>query len=167
MSREAILQVSDVTIRFGGLVAVDSVNLTQYKGEILSLIGPNGAGKTTFFNLLTGVYQPTEGNIKFDGSVITNMKANERTDFGIARTFQNIRLLNDMSVLENILIAHPECNKESLFLSVFRPGKANKTRRRVIEECEALLKIVGLEDMYYFCQFFFLEVIHTCTRFIE
>lgn len=147
MSREKILQVNDVTIQFGGLVAVDSVNLTQYKGEILSLIGPNGAGKTTFFNLLTGVYQPTAGSIIFDGSVITNMKANERTNFGIARTFQNIRLLNNMSVLENILIAHPKCNQEGLFISIFRPGKANKIRREVIAECEELLKIVGLDDM--------------------
>ncbi len=147
MSREMILQVSDIAIRFGGLMAVDGVNLTQYKGEILSLIGPNGAGKTTFFNLLTGVYQPTEGTIRFDGTNITNLKANKRTDFGIARTFQNIRLLSNMSVLENILIAHPGCSKESLFHSIFPTRKVNRTRRNVIEECEGLLKIVGLDNM--------------------
>lgn len=144
--RAVVLEVKNVSIRFGGLVAVNSVDIKQYEGEILALIGPNGAGKTTFFNLLTGVYMATEGKIFFKGRNVTDMKAFDRTNFGIARTFQNIRLINNMSVLENILIAHPKCNHESLFTSIFRPGKANANRRKVIEECEALLDIVGLRE---------------------
>ena len=101
-----IIETKEATIRFGGLVAVDSVNLAQKKGEILSLIGPNGAGKTTLFNLLTGVYKVTSGSIFFDGKNITKVKAYERNRLGIARTFQNIRLIKSMTVLENVLIAH-------------------------------------------------------------
>ncbi|MDO4553878.1 MAG: ABC transporter ATP-binding protein [Lachnospiraceae bacterium] len=144
---EKVLQVRDVSVRFGGLVAVDQVTLDQEKGEILSLIGPNGAGKTTFFNLITGVYKPTDGTIVFKGQDITTMKAAERTRFGIARTFQNIRLIGSMTVLENILIAHPDCNNEKLVPSVLFPRKQQKKRRVIIEQCEELLKIVGLEDM--------------------
>lgn len=144
---EKVLQVKCATIRFGGLVAVDSVDLEQEKGEILSLIGPNGAGKTTLFNLLTGVYMPTDGSIIFYGKNITKMKAYERTQIGIARTFQNIRLMKSMTVLENLLIAHPGCNQEKLLSSVLFPHKRNEKRREVIRECEELLDIVGLLDM--------------------
>lgn len=141
-----ILLVEGATIQFGGLTAVDSVDFYQNKGEIVSLIGPNGAGKTTFFNLLTGVYKPTYGRIVFDGKDITHMKAFERTRNGIARTFQNIRLIKSMTVLENILIAHPGCRDESLLKAVFQPNGIKKKRRQVIRECEELLKIVTLED---------------------
>ncbi len=144
---EKILQAHNVTIRFGGLTAVDGVCMEQYKGEILSLIGPNGAGKTTFFNLLTGVYQPSEGTILFKGENITKIKAYERTKFGIARTFQNIRLFKVMTVLENILVAHPGCNQEKLMTSVLLPRKMKRQREEIVEKCEGLLKIVGLEDM--------------------
>jgi branched-chain amino acid transport system ATP-binding protein len=136
-----------VTIRFGGLTAVDSVSLEQNRGEILSLIGPNGAGKTTFFNLLTGVYQPNEGSIVFSGRNITKMKAYERTNFGIARTFQNIRLFKSMTVLENILVAHKDCNQETLLSAVLFPGRIVKRRKAVIEKCLELLDVVGLADM--------------------
>lgn len=144
---EKILQAHNVTIRFGGLTAVDGVSMEQYKGEILSLIGPNGAGKTTFFNLLTGVYQPTEGTILFKGENITKLKAFERTKFGIARTFQNIRLFKVMTALENILVAHPNCNQEKLVSSVLFPGKMRKKREEIIAKSKELLKVVGLEDM--------------------
>ena len=142
-----MLQVYNVTIRFGGLTAVDSVSLEQDRGEILSLIGPNGAGKTTFFNLLTGVYQPNEGSIVFSGRNITKMKAYERTNFGIARTFQNIRLFKSMTVLENILVAHKECNREKLLAAVLFPGRMAKKRREIVEKCQELLEVVGLGDM--------------------
>ena len=142
-----IIETKEVTIKFGGLVAVDSVNLVQKKGEVLSLIGPNGAGKTTLFNLLTGVYRCTTGNIFFDHKNITKLKAHERTKLGIARTFQNIRLVKSLTVLENVLIAHPECNGESFLTALFRPGKTNKRRRQVIAECMELLDIVGLKEM--------------------
>ncbi len=139
--------MSNVTIRFGGLTAVDSVCMEQERGEILSLIGPNGAGKTTFFNLLTGVYQPNEGSIIFKEKNITKMKAHERTNFGIARTFQNIRLFKSMTVLENILVAHPGCNQEKLLMSTVFPWKLKKKRGEIIDRCQELLEIVGLADM--------------------
>lgn len=142
-----IIETKEVTIKFGGLVAVDSVNLVQKKGEVLSLIGPNGAGKTTLFNLLTGVYKCTSGNIFFDHNKITDLKAHERTRLGIARTFQNIRLIKSMTVLENVLVAHPDCQNESLVKAVLSPGKANKKRREVVDDCMELLKIVGLDEM--------------------
>lgn len=141
------METKSATIRFGGLLAVDNVDLVLNRGEILSLIGPNGAGKTTFFNLLTGVYQPTDGTIFFKGKNITKMKAHERTKFGIARTFQNIRLIKSMTVLENVLIAHPGCNEEKLLEAIFQPARVNKKRREVIEECEELLEIVGLKEL--------------------
>lgn len=140
-----ILQVNNLTIKFGGLTAVDNVTMEQNKGEILALIGPNGAGKTTLFNLLTGVYQPTSGNIIFDYNDITKYKAYERSRVGIARTFQNIRLFESLTVLENILVAHPECNKEGI-RTVFNLSKKLKDKRRhIVEECEEYLKLVGLE----------------------
>ncbi|MFT3984999.1 MAG: ABC transporter ATP-binding protein [Lachnospiraceae bacterium] len=144
---EKVLETKSATIQFGGLLAVDNVDLVLNKGEILSLIGPNGAGKTTFFNLLTGVYQPTDGTIYFKGKNITKMKAHERTKFGIARTFQNIRLIKSMTVLENVLIAHPGCNEEKLLNALFLPQRTNKKRREVIKECEELLEVVGLKQL--------------------
>ncbi len=144
---EKVLETKSATIQFGGLLAVDNVDLVLNKGEILSLIGPNGAGKTTFFNLLTGVYQPTDGTIYFKGKNITKMKAHERTKFGIARTFQNIRLIKSMTVLENVLIAHPGCNGEKLLEALFLPKRTNQKRREVIEECEELLEVVGLKQL--------------------
>ncbi len=143
---EKVLKVSNVTIRFGGLTAVDCVSMEQEKGEILSLIGPNGAGKTTFFNLLTGVYQPDEGSITFKDRNIIKMKSYERTNFGIARTFQNIRLFKSMTVLENILIAHPDCNREN-WKSILFPGSMKKKRGEIIDKCTELLDLVGLADM--------------------
>lgn len=144
---ENILETKGATIQFGGLIAVDSVDIVQRKGEILSLIGPNGAGKTTFFNLLTGVYKTTAGSIFFDGDNITDKKAYERNKIGIARTFQNIRLIKSMTVLENVLIAHPGCKEEKFLSALFKPGKTNQNRQKVIEECEKLLEVVGLQDM--------------------
>ena len=141
-----ILETINATIKFGGLTAVNSVSITQEEGEILSLIGPNGAGKTTLFNLLTGVYRPTEGNIKFYGEEITGLKPHERVDKGISRTFQNIRLFHEMTVLENLLIANPDCHRESIWEAVFGGRKHKQKRQRVVEKCEGILKAIGLED---------------------
>lgn len=141
-----VLRADHLTIKFGGLVAVNDVSLKQQEGEILSLIGPNGAGKTTFFNLLTGVYSPTFGKIIFEGKDITKMKAYQRARSGIARTFQNIRLFKNLSVLENVIVAQPYCNSESLLRSVIMPGHLKGARRDAIEECEAYLEMVGLAD---------------------
>jgi branched-chain amino acid transport system ATP-binding protein len=143
-AEETILEVRDVTIRFGGLTAVSDVSLRQADGEILSLIGPNGAGKTTFFNLLTGVYTPNEGAIIFGGKNITKVRAHERARAGIARTFQNIRLFSTLTVLENILVATPECNREGLLSTVLFPGSLRARRREIVEKCRGLLDLIGL-----------------------
>jgi branched-chain amino acid transport system ATP-binding protein len=100
----ALLKLDNATIRFGGLVAVNGVNLEVEKGEILALIGPNGAGKSTIFNLITGIYPPTEGGISFNGKSIAGLPPHVIAGGGIGRTFQNIRLFNKLTVLENVLI---------------------------------------------------------------
>ncbi|NUL83485.1 MAG: ABC transporter ATP-binding protein [Armatimonadetes bacterium] len=100
----ALLELDNLTIRFGGLTAVKSLNAKIDKGELAGLIGPNGAGKTTVFNMITGVYKPTEGEVRFDGKPISGRKPFEITAKGIARTFQNIRLFGNLSVLENVVI---------------------------------------------------------------
>jgi len=141
-----ILRANNVSMVFGGLTAVDNVSLTMEDNEILSLIGPNGAGKTTFFNMLTGVYKPTTGNIIFDGQDITNMKAHERVAAGISRTFQNIRLFSDMTALENLLVAHPKCNQENLLRVLLGGKKLKEQRQSIVEECEQILDIVGLKE---------------------
>jgi branched-chain amino acid transport system ATP-binding protein len=102
--REPLLEVDQVTLRFGGVVALDGVDFTLYKGEILGLIGPNGAGKTTCFNAMTGVYKPSQGEIRFNGRRVSGRKRYEITRLGIARTFQNIRLFPEMTALENVLV---------------------------------------------------------------
>ncbi len=141
-----ILETINATIKFGGLTAVNSVSITQEEGEILSLIGPNGAGKTTLFNLLTGVYRPTEGNIKFYGEEITGLKPHERVAKGISRTFQNIRLFHEMTVLENLLIANPDCHREGIWEAVLGGGKLRRKRQQGVEECEDILRAIGLLD---------------------
>lgn len=143
----AILKVSNATMQFGGLVAVDDVSIVQREGEILSLIGPNGAGKTTFFNLLTGVYKPTKGQILFLDKDITNLKPYERVKKGISRTFQNIRLFSELTTLENLLVAHPDCNREGLIESIFGRSKLIAKRSRVVEDCENILEMIGLKDL--------------------
>ena len=100
---DAVLSLQKVTMRFGGVTALNAVDIDVYPGEILALIGPNGAGKTTVFNVVTGVYQATEGDIRFNGKHINGMKRWDITKLGIARTFQNIRLWGDMTALENVI----------------------------------------------------------------
>src|SRR4051795_6314989 len=102
-SRRAILEVDNVTIRFGGLVALNEVTFDIKEGEILGLIGPNGAGKTTCFNVMTGVYQATSGQVRFDGRPLRKLQRHKITRLGIARTFQNIRLFSSMTALENVM----------------------------------------------------------------
>jgi branched-chain amino acid transport system ATP-binding protein len=118
--RRALLQVQDVTLRFGGVVALDNVNFTLYQGEILGLIGPNGAGKTTCFNAMTGVYRPTSGEIRFDGVSVTGRKKYQITRMGIARTFQNIRLFPEMTALENVMVGTDSRHKTSVVGALFR-----------------------------------------------
>jgi branched-chain amino acid transport system ATP-binding protein len=117
---ESLLEVDHVTLRFGGVVALDSVNFTLYKGEILGLIGPNGAGKTTCFNAMTGVFRPSSGEIRFDGDRVSGRKRHEITRMGIARTFQNIRLFPEMTALENVLVGTDARHKTSVLGALLR-----------------------------------------------
>lgn len=143
---ETLLQVDNVSINFGGIKAVQNVSFQLKKGEILGLIGPNGAGKTTLFNLLTGIYTPTSGTITFNGEVINRLKPYTRVKKGIARTFQNIRLIKNLTVLENVLIAHPNVHSERLFAALF-PGKKKKQQRKQnVQDCIEVLRMVGMQD---------------------
>ena len=140
----ALLETKDVTIRFGGLVAVNLLNMEVNKGEIIAIIGPNGAGKTTAFNLITGVYTPTEGDVLFDGEKINGKRPDEITKLGIARTFQNIRLFKDLTVLENVLIATHLNVKAGFFSSVLNLPHARKEEKEMIKFAEFLLEETGL-----------------------
>ncbi|HEY0890199.1 MAG TPA: ABC transporter ATP-binding protein [Nocardioides sp.] len=115
-----LLEVDHVTLRFGGVVALNDVHFEIRRGEILGLIGPNGAGKTTCFNAMTGVYQPTEGTIRFDGQRISGKRPHEITALGIARTFQNIRLFPEMSALENVMVGADARHRTSVLGALFR-----------------------------------------------
>ncbi|AWB45587.1 ABC transporter ATP-binding protein [Paenibacillus sp. CAA11] len=143
---DKVLELNQVSVKFGGLVALNGVNMEVRRGEILSVIGPNGAGKTTLFNLLTGIYRPTSGTITYKDTVINKLKPYQRVGMGIARTFQNTRLLKNMTVLENVLVAHADCNKEGLFSSVFQPQTTLRRKREAIaQSCVEKLAIVGLD----------------------
>lgn len=141
----ALLEVSNLGIAFGGLQAVSQLDLKIEKGHLYGLIGPNGAGKTTVFNMLTGVYKPTEGNIILDGKDITGQNPELISKSGIARTFQNIRLWKSQTVFENVLIAKHCRRSANLLSATFRLNADEETRQR--EECENLLHVLGLEDV--------------------
>ena len=166
---ENVLTIENATMQFGGVVAVDNLNLKVDKNQIVSLIGPNGAGKTTAFNVVTGVYAPTNGAVWFEGrKIIENtphgkMKKlykgqnagqyshiiaptpDKITQMGIARTFQNIRLWKSQTVFENVLIAKHCRRSANLLSATFRLNADEEKRQR--EECEELLKVLGLEDV--------------------
>jgi branched-chain amino acid transport system ATP-binding protein len=141
-----MLETKQVTMQFGGLTAITELSITVGDGEIIGLIGPNGAGKTTAFNIITGMYSPTKGSILFNGKNIAGKAPHVITKTGIARTFQNIRLFHEMSVLENILAACILREKPGLFESVLHlPGymaREKKSRGFALE----LLESVGLKD---------------------
>ncbi|PYS48858.1 MAG: high-affinity branched-chain amino acid ABC transporter ATP-binding protein LivG [Acidobacteria bacterium] len=141
----AVLRTDKCTIRFGGLIAVNSLDMAVREGEIYGLIGPNGAGKTTVFNLLTGVYEPTEGEIYFQGKRIDSLRPHQIARRGVSRTFQNIRLFPGMTVLENVLTACHIHSRQSLADAVFRTPRFERDEREQREFCLELLKIFGLE----------------------
>ncbi|MER7167356.1 ABC transporter ATP-binding protein [Micromonospora sp. NPDC000207] len=143
--REPLLEVDHVTLRFGGVVALNDVDFTLYKGEILGLIGPNGAGKTTCFNAMTGIYQPSEGEIRFRGQKISGKKRHLITKMGMARTFQNIRLFPEMTALENVQVGADAHHKTSVVSALFRLPRHWKEEREGREKAERLLKFVGIE----------------------
>ena len=170
MSKENILRVSDITMQFGGVVAVDDQSLEVNKGEIIGLIGPNGAGKTTAFNVITGVYAPTNGAVELNGEIIVenhpqgkmkslykgkndgkykNVKVptpDKITKLGIARTFQNIRLFKGMTVFENVLVAMHMNLESDMFGAALRSKKAKIEEKAMREEAMVLLKMFGLEN---------------------
>lgn len=140
----SILRTENITMRFGGLTAVSGLNLDITEGSIVGLIGPNGAGKTTVFNMITGVYTPTEGDILFDGNSIKKLKPHLITKKGIARTFQNIRLFKDLTVLDNVIIAHHLRLDSNIFSAVIRLPDYTKKENAVIQKSLDLLEDVGL-----------------------
>lgn len=142
----SLLKTDKLSKVFGGLRAVSNFNIDIKQGELVGLIGPNGAGKTTAFNLLTGVYEPTEGLIEFGGKSVVGLKPYQITQRGIARTFQNIRLFADLSVLDNVKIAYHFHVKYGILESVLRMGRYYSEEAEITEKAYEFLKIFHLED---------------------
>ena len=144
-TKQHLLDMKDVSIVFGGLRAVSNVNLHLDTGELVGLIGPNGAGKTTAFNMITGVYTPTEGTIHFDGNLVNGKKSFQVTQMGMARTFQNIRLFADLSVLDNVKIAMNMHIKYNLPEAILRVKKYFQQEDEVTRRAMDLLKLFHLD----------------------
>ena len=142
-----LLDVKDLSISFGGLHAVDDFNISIKKGQLYGLIGPNGAGKTTVFNILTGVYKPDEGKILLDGVDITGKNTIEINKEGIARTFQNIRLFTDMTVLDNVKVGMHNQIKCNFFSSMFHLPSYYVAERKATQRAMELLDFMGLADL--------------------
>lgn len=142
----AFLEFQQVGMHFGGLKAVDQLSFAIEKGELAGLIGPNGAGKTTVFNVLTGVYQPTFGEIYFNAKKISGLKSFSISRLGIARTFQNIRLFHNLTVLENVLIACHQHSKYGFFESIFKTPSYFREEAEMRDQAIALLKIFSLHE---------------------
>lgn len=142
---ERILELKDVTMQFGGVKALDGVNFHVNKGEICALIGPNGAGKTTVFNVVTGVYKPTSGEINFNGESLLGLKRNKITQKGVARTFQNVRLFGDMTALENVMTATDVHKKSGLVGSLFGTRRARREEKAGRARAHELLEFMGID----------------------
>jgi branched-chain amino acid transport system ATP-binding protein len=141
---EMLLQTNDLTVRFGGLVALDNVTFGIKRGEILGMIGPNGAGKTTCFNAITGVYRPSSGSVEFDGTPLGRIKRHQITRRGIARTFQNIRLWGEMTALENVMVGTDARHKISVPGAILRTPRLRREEHSAVERSVALLQFVGI-----------------------
>jgi branched-chain amino acid transport system ATP-binding protein len=141
---DLILATEQLTKQFGGLVAVNDVTLIVPRHSIVSIIGPNGAGKTTLFNMLTGLFKPTSGRIRFEDADITRHRPDQITALGIARTFQNIRLFSAMTALENVVVGRNSRMKAGLLGSILRPPWVRSEERAVFERGRELLAYVGL-----------------------
>jgi branched-chain amino acid transport system ATP-binding protein len=139
-----LLSISDVSKRFGGLQALSGVSLTIQQGQIYGLIGPNGAGKTTFFNVITGLYQPDTGSFALAGKPYSPSAPHAVAKAGIARTFQNIRLFGDMSVLENVMVGCHVRTKQNIFGAVFRHKAAREEEAQIKAKSQQLLDFVGI-----------------------
>ncbi|WP_438058939.1 ABC transporter ATP-binding protein [Streptococcus ruminicola] len=141
----ALLDVKNLTKNFGGLTAVGDVTMHLDKGELVGLIGPNGAGKTTLFNLLTGVYEPSEGSVSLDGTLLNGKKPYKIASLGLSRTFQNIRLFKDMTVLENVLVGMANQNNPHLLASFLRLPKFYHSEEKLRQKAMNLLSIFDLD----------------------
>jgi branched-chain amino acid transport system ATP-binding protein len=140
-----ILRLEHVTKRFGGLTAVDDVSFNVARGEVFALIGPNGAGKTTLFNCVTGLFPPTEGRIIFEGRDVGGRRPHDVADLGIARTFQNIRLFEYMSALDNVRVGQHVRMRAKLWDAMLKTPRERREEREVTERARELLKFVGIE----------------------
>jgi branched-chain amino acid transport system ATP-binding protein len=140
----AELILEKVSKRFGGLLAVNSLDLKIPEGKILSLIGPNGAGKTTVFNMITGVYPPTEGAISYKGKKLNDLKSNRIISQGIARTFQNIRLFKSMTVLENVQVGMHCRTNSGAIRALLKTGHEKREEKQITEKSQEILKFIGL-----------------------
>ncbi|WP_456385907.1 ABC transporter ATP-binding protein [Desulfolithobacter sp.] len=148
---QPILEVTGLTMDFGGIRALDSLDLQVREGEIVALIGPNGAGKTTFFNCLTGIYKPTGGDLLLTPPGrktrrLNGLKPNRITQQGLARTFQNIRLFPNMTVLENVMIARHCRTRAKVLGAIFRDRRTREEERRIVELSYSILEKMGLES---------------------
>ena len=143
---ETLLAVDGLTVRFGGLTALDDVSFDVRRGEILGLIGPNGAGKTTCFNVMTGVYRPTSGDIRLEGQSLARMKRYKIIQTGVARTFQNIRLFGAMTALENVVVGADARHRTSVPGALLRVPRHRREEREAVEKAMALLEFVGIAD---------------------
>lgn len=145
-----MLKIDNVTMRFGGVVAVSNLTANIEKGEVVGLIGPNGAGKTTAFNVITGVYKPTEGTVLFkpekESKLISNLRPDQIANLGICRTFQNIRLFKELSVLDNVFIGNHLRLESGLLSSVVRLPKYSREEKNMLEKSKYLLEKVGLYE---------------------
>ena len=144
--RDRILNIRDLTKMFGGLRAVSDFDMAVPEGGLYGLIGPNGAGKTTVFNMATGIYPPTEGSIRFDGHELVGMQPHDITRMGVARTFQNIRLFQNLTVLDNVRISYHAHAGYGLLESMFRLGRFTQRERILTERTQDFLAVFGLQD---------------------
>lgn len=148
-NNDVMLEVQDLTIKFGGLVAVNAVNFQVPAGSVFGLIGPNGAGKTTLFNMISGVYTPTSGKVIFDGQEIQGKPAYKVNALGIARTYQNINLFKSMTVLENVMVGCHTKTSSGLFSSILKTPAQRKEEQEVVKKCLEILEFMDLGDKAY------------------
>jgi ABC-type branched-subunit amino acid transport system ATPase component len=155
VSEAALLSARGIGKRFGGLTALEGIDLDVMPGEIVGLIGPNGAGKTTMFNLITGIFEPTTGEMTFDGESLLRVgsgrnrrrKPHEITRAGIGRTFQNIRLFPDMTAIENVMVGADAHHRQHVLDAIFRTPRHRREEREAVETAEELLRFVGIHHL--------------------
>lgn len=142
-----LLEVKNAAIQFGGLKVIEDLNIKMERGQLVGLIGPNGAGKTTAFNLISGIYLPTAGDIYFEGVRINDLKAHSVAQLGVIRTFQNIRLFPTLSVLDNILVSRHKDGEYGLWAALTRTKRFRASERRIRDEARAMLELFHLQDV--------------------